>query len=67
MPALTRMTVARLSDARIDALLSTDTDLSEDDIEALEDERDAREEYRANHADTPSLQDSGIELGSYTA
>lgn len=66
MRELTRMTVARLSDARIDELLVANN-LSDEDREALEDERDAREEYRANHADTPSLQDSGIELGSYTA
>jgi hypothetical protein len=66
MPALTRMTIARSTDARLAHLLATD-DLSEDDREAIEDEIEARDEYRANHDDTPSLQDGGNELGSYTA
>jgi hypothetical protein len=66
MPALTRMTIARSTDTRLAHLLATD-DLSEDDREAIEDEIEARDEYRANHDDTPSLQDGGNELGSYTA
>jgi hypothetical protein len=64
--ALTRMTIARATDARLAHLLATD-DLSDEDIEAIEDEIEAREEYRANHDDTPSLQDGGNNLGSYTA
>jgi hypothetical protein len=60
------MTIARSTDTRLAYLLATD-DLSEDDREAIEDEIEARDEYRANHDDTPSLQDGGNELGSYTA
>jgi hypothetical protein len=66
MSALTRMTIARANDARLARYLADDN-LSEDDREAIEEEIDARDEYRANHDDSPSLQDSGNELGSYTA
>lgn len=64
MMALTRMTIARASDAELADLLATDY-LSDDDREAIQDEIEAREDYRAEHADTPSLQDNGQELGSY--
>ena len=65
MPALSRMTIARSTDARLAKWLATD--LPEDEWEMVIDEIEAREEYRANHEDNPSLQDSGIELGSYAS
>ena len=65
MPALARMTIARASDTQLARWLEID-DLPEDEWEMIMDEIEAREEYRANHDDTPSLQDRGIQLGSYT-
>ena len=63
MPELTPAKIRRMPDEALEALLGTD--LSEDEMEAIEDELEARDEYRAEHADSPSLQDYGNELGSY--
>jgi hypothetical protein len=65
-PTINRVTVGRMSDDRLQSLLDDDI-YGEDDRETIEDELEARDEYRAGHDDTPSLQDSGRELGSYSA
>jgi hypothetical protein len=63
-PTITRAVVSRMSDDRLRALLDDDI-YGEDDRETIEDELEARDEYRAGHDDTPSLQDNGNYLGSY--
>lgn len=59
------------SDSELEAWISANENSQDehviDTIDRMERELQEREEFRSEQPDTPSLQDQGIELGSYGA